>query len=334
MTLLFLAVGIAPSTFLGSPCRPRFYCARVCKATSAAPPAQRDVSAGLRRCKSPLCQRNIKSIFIAMHLGIRSFAALCLIATASASRALPTPPVYELEHPKVSGTATGYFHLERLGQRWWFIAPDGSGFFPRAVALLDFSSSGAAGTGFRAYDAVALAPAGSSAYRMVTDEAEDSDSSDVLMPGRSYTVRDPGDTILIGSSRFQPEFTKFQMSMLGGGGTIVWYYFQTRARDAPRHLAGFLSTVTANHIRPTLRIPLTPLLSTWPQMPTSRGWSTPTASRQRFRRQLLSYTERRAPPAIGTTRCRGTCEATKSVRFRQARSFAMATPSSTRSTTT
>jgi len=95
-----------------------------------------------------------------MHLGIRSFAALCLIATASAPGALPTPPVYELEHPNVSGTATGYFHLERLGQRWWFIAPDGTGFFPRAVALSDFSSSGAAGTGFRAYDAVALAPGG------------------------------------------------------------------------------------------------------------------------------------------------------------------------------
>jgi hypothetical protein len=160
-----------------------------------------------------------------MHLGMRSLAVLCLIAMAAASRALPVAPVYELEHPNVSGTATGYFHLERLGQRWWFIAPDGSGFFPRAVALLDFSSSGAAGTGFRAYDAVALAPAGSSAYRMVTDEAEDSDSSDVLMPGRSYTVRDPGDTILIGSSRFRPEFTKFQMSMLGRGGTIAWYYY-------------------------------------------------------------------------------------------------------------
>jgi hypothetical protein len=144
---------------------------------------------------------------------------------ASASRALPAPPVYELEHPNVTGTATGHFHLERLSQRWWFIAPDGSGFFPRAVALLDFSSSGAAGTGFRAYDAVALASAGSPAYRMVTDEAEDSDSSDVLMPGRSYTVRDPGDTILIGSSRFRPEFTKFQMSVLGRGGTIAWYYY-------------------------------------------------------------------------------------------------------------
>ena len=160
-----------------------------------------------------------------MHLGMRSLAVLCLIAMASASRALTAPPVYELEHPTLRGTPTGYFHLERVGQRWWFIAPDGNGFFPRAVALLDFSSSGAAGTGFRAYDAVALAPAGSSAYRMLTDEAEDSDSSDVLMSGRQYTVRDPGDTILLGSSRFRPEFTKFQMNVLGRGGTIAWYYY-------------------------------------------------------------------------------------------------------------
>ena len=171
-----------------------------------------------------------------MHFGMRSLVALCLMTIAIPSRAPAAPPVYQREHPGVRGTATGYFHLERRGHRWWFIAPDGNGFFPRAVALLDFSSSGAAGTGFRAYDAVALAPAGSSAYRMVTAEAEDSNPSDVLMPGRSYTLRNSGDAIVIGSSRFRPEFTKFQMSVLGSGGTIAWYYYSdstTRCASPP-----------------------------------------------------------------------------------------------------
>lgn len=45
------------------------------------------------------------------------------------------------------------------------------------------------------------------------------------MPGRPYTLRDSGDAIVIGSSRFQPEFTKFQMSVAGSGGTIAWYYY-------------------------------------------------------------------------------------------------------------
>jgi hypothetical protein len=159
-----------------------------------------------------------------MRLVTLSLIALGLITTMSAAPALSAPPVYELEHPGVKGIATDRFHLEQVGGRWWFIAPDGNGFFPRAVALLDFSSSGAAGISFRAYDAVALAPAGSSTYRTVTAETEDSNPGDVLMPGRPYTLRDSGDAIVIGSSRFQPEFTKFQMSV-GSSGTVTWYYY-------------------------------------------------------------------------------------------------------------
>lgn len=139
--------------------------------------------------------------------------------------ASPAPPVFELENPAVTGAATGYFHLQVIGRRWWFVAPDGNTFFPRAVALLDFASSGAAGTNFRAYDAVALRPAGSPIYRLATASAEDSNPSDVLMPGRPYTLRAAGDTLIIGSSRFRPEFTKFQMSVLGKGGRLAWYYY-------------------------------------------------------------------------------------------------------------
>jgi len=203
-------------------------------ATRSPPAVQRDATAGLCRCKTPLPATNPGRIVIAMRLVMRSLAALCLMTAIMPSSARPAPPVYELEHPGVRGAATGYFHLERLGKRWWFIAPDGNGFFPRAVALLDFSSSGAAGTGFRAYDAVALTSKGSPAYRTVTAEAEDTNPADVLMAGRPYTVRNAGDAIVIGSSRFQPEFTKFQMSVVGSGGAIDWYYrSNSRSRCAP-----------------------------------------------------------------------------------------------------
>lgn len=138
-------------------------------------------------------------------------------------------PVYRLENSALTGTATGRFHLEHLGDRWWFVAPDGHAFFPRAIALLDFGQSGAAGTDFRAYGAVALRATGNSAYRVLTRQARDSNTSDVLMAGRRYTLRAPGDTLVFGSSCFRPEFTKIQMSVRGVGGTLAWYYYSDSA---------------------------------------------------------------------------------------------------------
>jgi hypothetical protein len=144
------------------------------------------------------------------------------------------PPSYALEDPAVLGAATGEFHLQRIGGRWWFIAPDGNAFFPRAVALMDFGPSGAAGTDFRSYDAVALLPAAASVYRVVTSQAMDPIPSDVVIPGRRYTIRDPGDALLLGSSRFRPEFTKFQLSVRGAGGAIAWYYYSNSAARCGR----------------------------------------------------------------------------------------------------
>lgn len=152
--------------------------------------------------------------------------ALGLILSARLVRAVP---VYPLESPAATGTATGAFHLQRLGDRWWFVAPDGKGFFPRAVALMDFGQSGAAGTSLRPYGAVALKAAGDSTYRIATRQAVDSNPSDVVLPERRYTLRDPGDTLIFGSSRFRPEFTWIQTSVRGVGGTIAWYYYSNSA---------------------------------------------------------------------------------------------------------
>ncbi len=59
---------------------------------------------------------------------------------------------YPLESPNVKGTATGVFHIEVIGNRVWFVAPDGNGIFPRAVDALDANTSGGNYRGaFRAY---------------------------------------------------------------------------------------------------------------------------------------------------------------------------------------
>jgi hypothetical protein len=128
-----------------------------------------------------------------------------------------------LESSNVQGTATGYFHFETVGDRWWLIAPDGKGDFVRAIALLDSGTSGVAGDRFRSYDKVVLQPSGGG-YQDVSAPAMDSNAADVLQSGQSYTVENVGDSIFIGSARFQPEYTRFQAQTLGSGGSISWYY--------------------------------------------------------------------------------------------------------------
>lgn len=164
--------------------------------------------------------------------------------TATASASAPTPTadptpgpgagIYPLEGP-VSCTATGYFHMEVVGDRWWFCAPDGRVDFTRAVALATDSSSGASGHGFRHYDKVCLVPKGSSVCQDVTNAAWDSNGGigDVIMSGSNpaYSLQNSGDAIIIGSSTFAPEFMQFQNATMGKGGTITWYFYSSAASD-------------------------------------------------------------------------------------------------------
>ena len=133
---------------------------------------------------------------------------------------------YPLESQTISGTATGLFHTEMIGNRWWLIAPDGKGNFTRAVSLLDTTNGSDYPGGFRSYDAVALAPAVNPGRTIshvnVTSVAEDSNPGDVVLNG--VTLHSVGDQIIFGSSRFLPEYTFFQLSRLGAGGTVKWYY--------------------------------------------------------------------------------------------------------------
>ncbi len=122
--------------------------------------------------------------------------------------------------------STGYWHTEHLGDRIWLVAPDGNTAFMRSVALFDSASSGPSGRGFRSYDKVLLAPGGGG-NTDVTAAAEDN-STPPLVAGQSYTLQNADDAIYLGSNRFRPEYTFFQMSVAGvpgAGGAVVWSYY-------------------------------------------------------------------------------------------------------------
>ncbi len=133
--------------------------------------------------------------------------------------------VYQGEDSSVKGTETGYFHFETINGRSWFIAPDGNAFFPRAAMLLTDGTSGGTGTNFRHFDAVALQPSTTSTYKIVTNQAWDSNPGDVIQAGQTYTLKNVGDSLIFGSSIFQPNNVEFSLQTLGSGGVINWYYY-------------------------------------------------------------------------------------------------------------
>jgi hypothetical protein len=147
-----------------------------------------------------------------------------------ARAALTVAPEYPLENPSIKGMSTGYWHIERLGDRVWLVAPDGNSAFLRSVALFDSASSGPSGRGFRTYDKVLLVPSGGG-NTDVSAAAEDN-STPLLVAGQSHTLQNAGDAVYIGSKRFLPEYTFFQMSTVGAagtGGSVVWSYYSSSA---------------------------------------------------------------------------------------------------------
>lgn len=153
-----------------------------------------------------------------------------IVCAAAAPAALAEPPEYPLENSSVAGMSTGYWHLEHLGDRIWLVAPDGRADFVRSVALFDSQPSNASGRSFRSYDKVIVQPSGG-ANTDATAAAEDTSTS-VLIAGETYTLKNVGDTIYIGSERFRPEYTFFQMNTFGipgTGGSVVWSYYSNSA---------------------------------------------------------------------------------------------------------
>ena len=57
--------------------------------------------------------------------------------------------------PSIAGHPDESFHLEKIGNRWWLVTPEGHGVFIRAVSKVDVADYGGSG-GFLSYDGVYL----------------------------------------------------------------------------------------------------------------------------------------------------------------------------------
>lgn len=123
----------------------------------------------------------------------------------------------------VQGTATGSFHTQKIGDRWWEIDPLGHGIFLTAVSGVDpawksYESSG----GFLSYDAVYVQSTGGALSANLALAAASSTPNDVVGPSGA-TLAKVGDTIYLGW-RARPYITYFWLGRLGTGGKVRWSY--------------------------------------------------------------------------------------------------------------
>ncbi|MBI2096885.1 MAG: hypothetical protein HYT40_01890, partial [Candidatus Sungbacteria bacterium] len=114
---------------------------------------------------------------------------------------------------------TGVFQLEKIGNRWWFIDPEGNAFFPRAVSLTNNQDT--YGNPYP-YKAIYLEHGAGNFTSNLALQAENSFESDVV-GGDGTTLKQTGDVIYIG---FDKPFgtSYFYANQLGNGGKILWYY--------------------------------------------------------------------------------------------------------------
>jgi hypothetical protein len=144
----------------------------------------------------------------------------------------PTPGAggaFPLESGSVIGSATGVFHTQLIGDRWWMIAPDGHADFIRSLSKIDTVCCSDEGA-FSSYDMVALQPNGASPT-VLTEQVQDSNTSDVVVGGA--TLKAVGDAIVFGAANFKPNYTYFWLSTLGSGGRIQWSYLSSAGTWKP-----------------------------------------------------------------------------------------------------
>jgi hypothetical protein len=123
----------------------------------------------------------------------------------------------------VTGTPGEAFHLERIGDRWWLVTPEGHGTFIRAVSKVDTADYGGSG-GFLPYDGVFLQAASGEMSPNLSSAAESTVERDVVSADADATLRRSGDALYLGSSRFRPGYTYFWLDKLGRGGRVQWFY--------------------------------------------------------------------------------------------------------------
>lgn len=131
--------------------------------------------------------------------------------------AIPYPPA-----PGTQYHITGVFALEKIGNRWWFIDPEGNAFFPRAVSKTNDDGYAS----FQKYDAVYIQRSGAFTGNLNL-AAEDPYPADVVGEA-GVTAQQVGDAIYIGS--LKPfSVTYFYLNQKGSGGKIQWYYSSSDA---------------------------------------------------------------------------------------------------------
>ena len=122
----------------------------------------------------------------------------------------------------LNGTATGFFHIEKISNRWWIITPLGNPiivFAPSGIDTVDIGGSG----GFLAYEAVYLKDASNNFSSNLKNEAENTYTKDVINPLTNVTLSRVGDEIYFGR-RTRPTNPYFWLDQLGAGGKVQWYY--------------------------------------------------------------------------------------------------------------
>ena len=127
----------------------------------------------------------------------------------------------------VQGAAGEYFSVQKIGNRWWIVTPEGHGTFIRTVSKVDTNSRNVdcGGSGnYLSYDAAYIVPNGGQATANLKDAAASSIAKDVVDAKTGLTLKDAGDVFIFGSARFKPNFSYLWCDQLGTGGKVQWYY--------------------------------------------------------------------------------------------------------------
>ena len=155
----------------------------------------------------------------------RAIFALVALCSAAASAADDVDKYGGLMD--VKGTPGEFFSIQKLGDRWWILTPDGHGTFIRTVSKVDSNNRNVDVTGygnFQSYDAVYIQPNGGQPTANLKEAAADTLTKDVIDPKSGATLKDVGDAMFIGTDRFKPGFTYFWLDQVGAGGKVQWYY--------------------------------------------------------------------------------------------------------------
>src|SRR5664280_474947 len=129
----------------------------------------------------------------------------------------------------IQGEATGYFHTQHIGDRWFMVDPTGNAMITRglSVTLAPYPAWGNTGD-FKQYDTIYLSN-GPDASNFSGNLAAQGASSipynhDVIHPATGYAVQKVGDAIYIGW-RLPVTCSSFWLDgQLATGGKITWYY--------------------------------------------------------------------------------------------------------------